>query len=640
MSTRIRVRKALSLAVGAIVILFAIDALAQTIEAQTATMDPPATPTATAAVMATPPSDPDAERELRAAALRDHYVLGPLEIVAGATAAVIVPPAETPQPAASPAAAPQVNLVVNRGLTDAETNNITSPVNEPSVATRGQEVLMTANWYASFSNDGGTSFQYLNPSTTFPSVNGGFCCDQLALYDQGHDLMVWFLQYVKDSTGNTVRIAVASGNNIPTRQWQFYDFTPGDLGLSGVWFDYPAMAAGRDFLYITVNSFTISGNQFQQAIVLRIPLAPLAANQGFNYDFFTTNQFSLRPTQGATNTMFFASHLSNTTLRLFSWPESGTNITATDVPVQAWTFTGGSGWLQRFDPRITAGWRSGNQVGFGWTAAPDAVFPNNHVRVVVFDTATGNVVSQPHLWSNSVSFAYMGAAPNSDGDVGVSVSFGNGANVHPSHAVGVLGAAGPAWVLVTTASGTDEPSQNVWGDYQTVSQHGATGTNWVASGFTQQGGAGSGSVETRYVEFSTVTDDDDPVPVPPDNITIALDDPTRRLADGDTMGVSATVTGAGNSVAGVTVNFSSADTTRATVSPASSVTNAQGVASATVTGRDDGYWELTTTITATTSGGLTNSTTVKVPNMSLFFLALAIAGMLLIATRTSRAKAA
>ena len=52
----------------------------------------------------------------------------------------------------------------------------------------------------------------------------------------------------------------------------------------------------------------------------------------FEY-FESTTNFSLRCTQGATDVMYFASHNTNTQLRVFSWPETTNNVTETDVDV-------------------------------------------------------------------------------------------------------------------------------------------------------------------------------------------------------------------------------------------------------------------------------------------------------------------
>lgn len=122
---------------------------------------------------------------------------------------------------------PSIVFETNRALSDTETNNITSEVSEPSLAVRGPEILITANWFAAFSTNNGATFTYVNPDTTFPQIpTQPFCCDQVAVYVPKHDVMFWYLQYVQDGAGNTGRLAVAQGPDIATQQWRFYDFTP------------------------------------------------------------------------------------------------------------------------------------------------------------------------------------------------------------------------------------------------------------------------------------------------------------------------------------------------------------------------------------------------------------------------------
>ncbi len=148
--------------------------------------------------------------------LREHYLevpIGELPEARKGEAAPVPPPPTQPRGAGELGAT--VSITQNRPLADSETSNATSTVCEPSLAVRGQEMLVTGNWFASFSRDGGTSFQFRNPDTMFPSIPGRpFCCDQVAYFVPSHDLMVWFLQYVKNSTGNTVRVAVAHGSDI------------------------------------------------------------------------------------------------------------------------------------------------------------------------------------------------------------------------------------------------------------------------------------------------------------------------------------------------------------------------------------------------------------------------------------------
>ncbi len=590
-------------------------ALAAQFEAKSATVDAPEQLEISAEAMALPPPDPTAERNRRELRLSDHHLPIPLaEATPGAELEALMNPPETT--VAQPGN--PVTLLRNRALTDAETNNVTSQVDEPSVATRGQEVLMTGNWYAAFSTDGGTTFSYVNPDTTFPAVNGGFCCDQVVLYHPGRDLMIWYLQYIQDGNQNTGRIAVAQGNDITNQQWRFYDFTPQNIGnWNNEWLDFPAVAASNDFLYVTSNMFSTPPFNFTRAVVLRLPLAQLANYQGFTYNYFdVTTNGSLRPTRGATGIMYFGTHqTTGNLLRVFSWPELGTTVTTNDVGVQFWANAtrvapgpSGNDWLGRMDRRITGAWRSGNEIGFVWTASQDANYPFPHVRVAILDTTTMAVVREPHIWNSNYAFAYPSTATNSQGVVGISVSYGGGSQFEPSHAVGFLD--GPStWDLVATANGSHGPATNRWGDYLDVSSHGAQQNTWVATGFTQQSGSQAGDIEPRYLHFQ-----EGPGQPPTLQISLALV-PDKRLDKNDTTTLRATVTNGGNPVQGETVTFVSTDTGKVTVSPASAVTNANGVAETIVTGQANSK---DTVPVQAMAGGVTATIPVRVPDLSMF----------------------
>lgn len=613
-------------------------ASAQEYKSKSASVPAPKKVTATLAARSLPPPDPQAELAEREARLRGHHLRGPLQELPPQALRAAPPPTVGATAVTAPAAATTVRLNTSRPLADTATNNVTSHVNEPSLAVRGQEILFTGNWYAAFSTDGGTTFSYINPATTFPAIpNRPFCCDQVALYDARHDLMIWFLQYVEDSSGNTGRLAVAHGSDIANQQWRYYDFTPQSVGnWTNEWFDYPDLAVGEKYLYITTNVFTTQTDQFARALILRIPLDKLQAYQSLNYDHFdTTQDFSLRPTQGATDTMYFANHISTNTLRVFTWPENSATISGTTTTVQVWsnatrTAPGPDNrdWLGRVDSRITAAWLSGNTIGFAWTAAQDNNFPFPLVRVAVMDKNTKAVVSQPHLWNSNFAYAYPAAASNSNGRVGISVHFGGGSQFFPSHAVGVLDSSNSTWEVVTTANGTHGPSTNRWGDYLAVRRHGSDPQAWVATSFTLQGGPSATDVEPRYIHFSLGP------PLPPLlQITLVNLSPNRRLKRGETTVVRATVTSNGNPVAGKTVNFRTANPSLATVvPPTSATTNAQGIAEATVRGESQGS-RTTTTVTAEVEG-ISATTAVLVPDLSIVgFFILLLALLLLIAFR-------
>lgn len=107
-------------------------------------------------------------------------------------------------------------------------------------------------------------------------------------------------------------------------------------------------------------------------------------------------------------------------------------------------------------------------------------------------------------------------------------------------------------------------------------------------------------------------------------IAVALD-PDKRLSQGETTTVRATVTSGGVPQPGKTVNFSTGDSSLASVSPASVITDANGQAQATA--RGESTFNQTTTVTAETNG-VSASTPVRVPDLSLIGVVLLAACLL------------
>ena len=128
----------------------------------------------------------------------------------------------------------------------------------------GDTIFFSANWYAARSTNGGQTFTYVNPYTTFPSINGGFCCDQIVHYAPAQDMMLWALQYVKDTTSGTLRIARAVGSAaVASNSWIYWNFNPQMFGFaSGNWMDFPNLTVGTTYLYLTSNVYTTASNTF------------------------------------------------------------------------------------------------------------------------------------------------------------------------------------------------------------------------------------------------------------------------------------------------------------------------------------------------------------------------------------------
>jgi hypothetical protein len=398
-----------------------------------------------------------------------------------------------------------LTLVQNLGLDDAATGERSSTVCEPATAANDRQRMVTGNWFASTSTDGGATWAPLDPFTSFPASAGGFCCDQLALYNPRFRIWIWLLQYVQTSAGtNIFRLAVCRESEFGS--WYYWDFAPKDLNAAwtNVWFDYPDMACTNDNLFATFNMFL--GNAWQRAAVFRFPLAKLASGAALDYrSWSTTDNGSIRLCRGPGAVMFMGSHNTASQLRVFEWADTSSTITWTDVNVRPWTAgaysapgPGGVNWLGRLDPRITGAWVGDGVIGLMWSANRDTSHPLPYIRVVRMKQATKALIDEPDIWSDAAAWAYPAAAANSHGAVGITAFLGGGAR-HPSHVVGVKTATG--WDTQLSKAGTHSPPDQAWGDYLSCAAHHPEDTEWVASGFTLQGGTSRKNIEPRHVRF-------------------------------------------------------------------------------------------------------------------------------------------
>jgi hypothetical protein len=247
-----------------------------------------------------------------------------------------------------------------------------------------------------------------------------------------------------------------------------------------------------------------------RAVVIRVKLSDLAAGAGLPFDFFdTTVSGSLRCTFGATATMYFGSRNDDDSIRVFSWPETSTTVTQKDVGVAGWTAGDYSApcpdrtdWLSRLDDRITAAWTANSTIGFAWSANKEDTRPFPYVRVVRLTESTQTLLDEPDVWSSSFAYAYPDVVPNHSGGVGITL-FRGGGPLYPSHVVGVLNTtSGTAWMLSGAKNGTNGPADGLWGDYLTCRPHDGHADQWVAAGFTLQGGGKPRNIEPRLVVFS------------------------------------------------------------------------------------------------------------------------------------------
>jgi hypothetical protein len=408
------------------------------------------------------------------------------------------------------------SLVLNRPLTGAEMGSPPASVAEATAASDGEHVLLTANWFAAWSPDRGTTFNYLNPATFFPSEDtAGFCCDQVAFYDRRHNAMIWVLQYLPNADENLLRVAIATGPDIATRAFRYYDLLPSRIGgWTRESFDFPDVAVTETDLFIAANNYSVDDpDKLVRSVVIRLPLASLSAYRGAaGRVFATTATQGIRLAHGETPTMYFATHVTTSRLRVYAWGAGSTDgVQSSDIALTEWPEAVGCNapgpdhhnWLARVDSRITAGWRAGGQAGFGWTVGPAPGSPSNaacHVNFAVIDMSDpkkGKRLAETPLWNPDYAVAYPAATADDHGNVLVSLHYGGG-SVAPSQAIGRLTstAAPLKWELTQVASGSAGPSDGQWGDYSSVVP--IDKDTWATATFVADT---SGSMRLSYVVF-------------------------------------------------------------------------------------------------------------------------------------------
>ncbi|MBI2883198.1 MAG: hypothetical protein HYY11_04730 [Candidatus Methylomirabilis oxyfera] len=398
-----------------------------------------------------------------------------------------------------------------------------SAINEPSLGNAGRLIFETYNWYTALSTNGGVTWSFINPYTKFPAADGGFCCDQEALYDPSRDLMFWLLQYIKTPTGNRLRVAMARGEtNLAAGSFYYYDLTTAFLGQgTGNWLDYPHLALSNNFLYLTVNVFNQS-DVWVRTIIVRASLDQLRAGGTTTFTWWNTSNFTLTPVQGAREVMYLASHNSTTSLRIFSLADGSATLSSFDRAIPVWTSTprgsatcttpDGNNPCARLDHRINSGWytrsASGGEIGFLWTVREGSGFPFPYVNSARFRESGLTYLNRPFIWNSSFAWFYAGVGVNDRGHVGIG-SFTSGGGTYPRWWVGIdddYNVAPPPWAMSTVYNSTDAPDADVWGDYLRVRPFHPSMLNFIGSGYRVTCGASSGCAWPSGVVFGRERD--------------------------------------------------------------------------------------------------------------------------------------
>ena len=375
-------------------------------------------------------------------------------------------------------------------------NTSTSAAVEPSAAINRDTMLVSGNWFTGLSKDGGQTFTDLNPSTFFPTLDAGWCCDNRVEHVFSHDLTVWYQQYAYSATTQrgSIRVAVARGRDRLrsgiANDWVRYVFDPQQFGFpTGHWFDFPDVSSSSDFFYWTSNVFRRNAdgtNTFISAFCARMDLNDMQAGGTVSTSSFRGDiggnggGFSWRLANGGTGApMFFADTTSTTNIRIWRWQVGGSldyvdrAIASFNAAAAVDSGADGRQWMGNATGRIRGAWGQGSEIGFLWTSAAEADRPNPYVRVARFTTPARDLIDEQDLWSSTLALGYGAAEANSLGHVGIVVALCSSSTFPRCGATIVDGyqAWGTGFTFTNMASGSAGPVGNRWGDYFDVQRH-------------------------------------------------------------------------------------------------------------------------------------------------------------------------
>jgi hypothetical protein len=337
--------------------------------------------------------------------------------------------------------------------------SLTNAADMSGADTERDVIMMSGNWYCDVSNNGGGSWKRLDPTTVFPpGFAGGFCCDQIVIYVSAIDRFVWLMQHDADANGQgAFRLAAASSQSVhddPT-VWTFWDFVAGDFGYAMSDMDYPDLAYSKQFLYLSTDVFSAGGR-----LVVRIPLSDLAAGGTIGFQYTdpakSTTAWGAHLVQQCDDRAVWVGHRNNSTLDVFTMPDSGSTYSSFALSVATWPNgthsclgPDGNDWLKKLDNfpgfSVTGGvQRSNGDIVIAWSAskgkgsANGFDFKQTHSRVVEINLGAKSVVSEMQVWNPDYAFAYPNLSVNARDEVGIILGWGGPSN-HANCAMGIIG---------------------------------------------------------------------------------------------------------------------------------------------------------------------------------------------------------
>jgi hypothetical protein len=151
-------------------------------------------------------------------------------------------------------------------------------------------------------------------------------------------------------------------------------------------------------------------------------------------------------------------------------------------------------------------------IGFVWDAAQGGVFVWPYVNHIRVNENTGLLIDNPVIYSNSFAINFANTGANQNGEVAIGF-FEMGGSKNPQFWIGVdTTTQGSQFDIQNVKTSSTGPSTtNQWGDYVRVKPQIPFNGQWLASGYTLQGGGAGSNVEILNVHFgvtvpSAITD--------------------------------------------------------------------------------------------------------------------------------------
>ena len=258
-----------------------------------------------------------------------------------------IAPSNTPVIKAPPAGGSAGGITFQRDTGANNGINNAPPDPDAMSASAASLVMQTDNVVMNYSVDDGKTFTTVDPTTIFPSSDGGMCCDQVVIYDKAHDLVFWLQQYnaaKPAGSTNRLRIAWASPASIKANvnAWTYVDLTqPGFSSGGGL--DYPDLAVSGGFLYVSIDG-TDTANATSGLIVARLSLADIVGGGGnVNFSYLGPNQsgdmaraHGSHLSQNSGDGAYWAGGVDGSHMEVFHWADSAGTVPTHQATINSW----------------------------------------------------------------------------------------------------------------------------------------------------------------------------------------------------------------------------------------------------------------------------------------------------------------